>query len=151
MGAVGRHGHGFLAAGNNDGRIAGNDLLHAKGHGAQAGTTELIETEGGCFLGNSGLHRRLPRRVLPFARRQDLTENDFIDFASRDAGAFQHGADDGRPSSWAGVLAKWPLKEPTAVRAALAITIEGRVISFLLTCGRRLAKLSIQVKWRKLL
>ncbi|CUW92658.1 exported hypothetical protein [Agrobacterium fabacearum S56] len=29
------------------------------------------------------------------------------------------------PSSWAGVLAKPPLKEPTAVRAALAITIEG--------------------------
>ena len=28
------------------------------------------------------------------------------------------------PSSWAGVLAKAPLKEPTGVRAALATTME---------------------------
>src|SRR5690606_20412700 len=36
------------------------------------------------------------------------------------------------PSSCAGTLAKEPLKEPTAVRAALAMTIEGLDMAFLL-------------------
>ena len=95
--AMGRHGHGFLAAGNDDVRVAGDDLLHAEGHGAQTGAAKLIEAEGGRFLWYAGLHGSLPRRVLPLARRQDLTENDFIDFVCRDTCALQHGADDGRP------------------------------------------------------
>ena len=97
MGAVRRHGHGFLPACNDDGCIAGHDLLHAQRHGAQAGSAELIDAEGGRFLRYAGFHGRLPRGVLPFARRQHLTENDFIDFICRNTRAFQHGIDDGCP------------------------------------------------------
>jgi hypothetical protein len=38
----------------------------------------------------------LPRRVLPFARGEHLTENDFINFVRRNAGTFKHGTDNGR-------------------------------------------------------
>ena len=37
------------------------------------------------------------------------------------------------PSSWAGVLAKAPLNEPTAVRAAPTMTILSRAISLSLS------------------
>ena len=92
--------------------------------GAQARAAELVEAPGGLLLRDAGRHGGLPGRVLALAGREDLAEDDLVHLGrpstfARSSAALIATA----PSSWAGVLAKAPLKEPTAVRAAPTMTM----------------------------
>ena len=122
--------HGFLAAGHDDGGVAVGDLLHADGDGAKPRAAELVEAPGGLFLRNAGGHRGLPGRVLALAGGEDLAEDDLVHLRAgstlaRSRAALMATA----PSSWAGVLPKAPLKEPTAVRAAPTMTMLSSAMS----------------------
>ena len=69
----------------------------------------------------------------PCAGGQHLAEDHLIDLARLDAGAREHGLDDGRAEFVRGRCAKAPLKDPTAVRAALAMTMSGSGMCLLQT------------------
>jgi hypothetical protein len=118
-----RLGHAFLPAGHHHRRIAGGDLLGGERHGAQARAAELVDAEG-CALGrDAGGHRRLPGRVLPGAAVRIwpmMTSSTSDGFTPARSSAATMAT---RPSSWAGTLAKAPLKLPTGVRAIEAMTI----------------------------
>ncbi len=53
-------------------------------------------------LGMPAFMRRLAGRVLALASRENLAENDFVDFAGLDAGTLQRALMAAAPSSWAG-------------------------------------------------
>ena len=88
-----RLAHAFLAAGDDDRGGAGLDLLHAERDGAQARAANLIDAPCRAVDGNAGGNRRLPRRVLPLAGRQNLAEDDLGDVARLDAGALKRRLD----------------------------------------------------------
>ncbi|MCY1231471.1 hypothetical protein D9M72_439210 [compost metagenome] len=95
MRAMRRHRHGLHAAGDDDIRITGCNLLHAERHGTKTGTAELVHAPGGFLLRKTRLHRRLTRRVLALAGLQDLAEDHLVDLACLDACALEHALDDG--------------------------------------------------------
>ena len=84
MGGVGGERHGFLAAGDDDVRIAVGDLLQADGHRAQARAAELVERPGGLFLRHARGYGGLAGRVLALACGQDLAEDDLVHFRAVD-------------------------------------------------------------------
>ncbi len=79
--------HRFLAAGDDDRGIAAGDLLRAERHGSEPAAANLIDREGGLFLRDTGLHRRLARGILALGGGQNLAENNFIDVGRVDLGA----------------------------------------------------------------
>jgi hypothetical protein len=120
---VRRLGHAFLAAGHHDLGVAGGDLLRRQRHRPQAGAAELVDAEGRPLHRDAGRHRRLPRRVLPRAGGEDLAQDDLVHLLRLDPGALHRRLDGDVPSVCAGIAAKAPLKLPTGVRAADAMTI----------------------------
>ena len=128
MRAVRRHRHRFLPAGDDDLGVAGGDLLHAEGDRREArsrragsrprrsspsaGRRRSRPAAPGSGPGRrSGSGRGSPRRPPPASTLARL--EDVGDRRRRRAHA---------PA----VVAKAPLKEPTAVRAAPAMTMSGR-------------------------
>ena len=93
MDAVRRLAHALLAAGHDDVAVAGADRLIAERHGAQPRAAQLVDPVGGALERDAGRHRRLPRRVLPLAGRQDLAHDDFRDLFRIDRGAAQRLGD----------------------------------------------------------
>ena len=93
---VRRERHRFLAAGDDDIGVAACDLLDAERDRAQAGAADLIDPEGGLFLRNAGLDRRLARRILALRGGEHLAENHFVHFARLDLGALESGLDGDR-------------------------------------------------------
>jgi hypothetical protein len=67
--------------------------------------------QAGCFLRNASLHTSLAGRVLALAGRQNLTEDDFVHLACRDADALQHALDDGGAA-----LMRWRIGKRTVKR-----------------------------------
>ena len=97
---------------------------------SQPRAAKLVKTPGGRFLPHAAVDRRLPRWILALAGRQYLAEDDLVDLVAgptlaRSTALFTPAA----PSSWAGMLAKAPLNAPTAVLAALAMTMSLRAMS----------------------
>ena len=90
----------------------------------QPRAADLVDAPGRALLRQPGVDMRLPRRVLPLAGGQHLAEDGLGHLARLDA---RRGSSTSRitaaPRSCAGVSAKAPLKLPTGVRAAEAITI----------------------------
>ena len=119
-----RLGHALLPAGDDDSGIAGADLLGGQRHGAQAGAAELVDAEGGAPAGMPAAMAAWRAGFWPGAGGQDLAEDDLVHFVrlrSRRAAIAAWMAM--VPSACADRLAKAPLKLPTGVRAAEAMTI----------------------------
>ncbi len=87
------HAHGFLAAGDHDFGIAIEQRLVAQRHGAQTGTTKLIDTPGRAFHRDAGGDRGLTGRVLALRRGQDLAHDHLGNAAGLNARALQRGLD----------------------------------------------------------
>ena len=109
-----RQRHALLAAGDHDRVVAERDVLGAERHGPQARAADLVDAPGGALLRQAGVDVRLAGRVLALAGGQHLAEDRLRDLLGRDAGALEHRRIAAAPSSCAGVLAKAPLKLPTA-------------------------------------
>ena len=90
-----RQRHRFLAACDDDLRIAGGDLLHAECDGPQPRAADLVEAPGGRLLRQSAADRSLACRVLSLRRGQHLAEDDLVDLARLDAGTDEQVPDDG--------------------------------------------------------
>jgi len=90
-----RQRHRLLAAGHDDLRVSGGDLLHAKRDGAQARAADLVKPPGRRTLRQAGMDRRLAGRVLALGRSQHLAEDHLVDLAGLDAGPHQQFANDG--------------------------------------------------------
>ena len=93
IGGVGGERHRFLAARDDDVGVAVGDLLHAERDRAQAAAAELVDAEGGLFLRNAGLHRRLAGWILALRRGQNLAENHLVDLARLDFRRFESALD----------------------------------------------------------
>ena len=90
---VGGKAHALLAAGDDDGRVAGLDRLGGEGDGAQARAADLVDAPGGDLLRDAGGHRGLAGGVLALGGGQHLAENDFRDVLRRDPGLRQRRLD----------------------------------------------------------
>src|SRR3546814_10673814 len=67
--------------------------LRADRDGAETGTADLVQTQGGDVLRNAGVHRGLARGVLALRGGQHLAQNDFGDVLRLDARLFERGLD----------------------------------------------------------
>ena len=110
-----RQRHALLAAGDDDRVVAERDVLGAERDGAQARAADLVDAPGGALLRQAGVDVRLAGRVLALAGGQHLAEDRLArpppaSTPARSSTALITAA----PSSCAGVLAKAPLKLPTA-------------------------------------
>jgi hypothetical protein len=115
--------------------IAIGDLLHADGDRAQARAAELVEAPGGLLLRDAGLDGGLAGRVLALAGGRiwpRMTSSTSPATPSR----VQGGLDRDGAEFVGRQRRKAPLKEPTAVRAALTIDDVGGHGLFLRCCGR---------------
>ena len=74
----GHHAHVFLTAGQHHLCLSGHDRLGAKRDGLEAGAADLVDGEGGGFLGDSGLDHGLAGRVLALAGLEDVAHDDLI-------------------------------------------------------------------------
>ena len=81
----GDRAHVFLAAGNDDIRIAVADGLGGQHHRLQAGAAHLVDGHRRHGLRQAGLDDGLARRVLPGARLQHLAEDDLADLLALQA------------------------------------------------------------------
>ena len=104
--------------------VAGLDRLIAERHRAQARAAELVDAVGGLLIRDAGRDRGLARRVLPRAGGEDLAEDDLVDLRRLDLGALQ-GLDDRDLAELVRgqACSEPPLKAPTGVRAAAAMTM----------------------------
>ena len=93
IGGMGGERHQFLAARDDDVGVAVRDLLQPERDRAQAAAAQLIDAEGGLFLRNASLHRRLAGRILALRRRKDLPENHLVDLARFDLRRFESALD----------------------------------------------------------
>ena len=93
MDAVRRLAHAFLAAGDDDLAVAGQDRLIAERHRAQPGAAQLVDAVGGGLERDAGGDGGLPCRVLSLAGGEDLAQDNLRHLARLDLGAAQ-GLDD---------------------------------------------------------
>jgi hypothetical protein len=82
--AMGTETHALLAAGNDDRRIAGRDLLRTERHRTQARAAHLIDDIGGGRDRQAGGQGRLSRRVHALPRGEDLAHHHFRDLTRFD-------------------------------------------------------------------
>jgi hypothetical protein len=87
------HAHGFLAAGDDDFRIAVKQRLIAQRHRAQARTAQLVDAPGWAFHRNAGGDRGLASGVLALRRGQNLTHDHLGNPCRLDTRALQRGLD----------------------------------------------------------
>ena len=71
------HRHVFLATGGHDFGVAQLDVLCAKGNGAKARATNLVDAPGRGFLRQTGVDVGLTGGVLALTGGQNLTEDGF--------------------------------------------------------------------------
>ena len=90
---VGGKAHALLAAGDDDGRVAGLDRLAGERDRAQARAADLVDAPGRHLLGNAGGHRGLAGRILALGGGQHLAEDHFGDVFGRDSGLRERGLD----------------------------------------------------------
>src|SRR5205814_713412 len=83
----------IVSADHHDRSVAVADRLPAERDGAQARATELVDTERGLLDGDTGIHRRLARRVLALTGTEDLAHDDFVDLLGLDLGALERTLD----------------------------------------------------------
>ena len=90
MRAMRRHRHRFLAAGDDDlsrRRVAICCMPSATARRPEP--QSWLRPQAVASLRHAGLHRRLARRVLALAGRQDLAEDHLVDLGRIDAGALE--------------------------------------------------------------
>ena len=90
--------HRLHAAGDGDVDVAGLDALLREHHGLEARAAHLVDGERGDVIGEAALERRLPRRRLADAARDDVAHDAFVDDGGIDARArhrfaHDHGAE----------------------------------------------------------
>jgi hypothetical protein len=119
---VGGKAHALLAAGDDDGGVAGLDRLGGERDGAQARAADLVDAPGRDLLGHAGRHRRLARRILALGGGQHLAEDHLRHLLGATPACASAASIAIRPSSCAGVVAKAPRKAPTGVRLAAVMT-----------------------------
>ncbi len=117
-----RHRHVLLPAGGDDVGVAELDVLGAQRDGAQARAADLVDAPGGAFCGQAGVDMRLAGRVLALAGGQHLAQDRLADLALVDAGPLDERFEDGGAEVVRGRVREAPLKLPTGVRAAEAMT-----------------------------
>ena len=93
--------HRFHAAGDGDLDVTGEDALLREHHGLQPRAAHLVDRERGDVIREAALERRLPRRRLAGAGRDDVAHDAFvhrrrIDARAADRFADDHGAELGR-------------------------------------------------------
>ena len=93
MRGVRRQAHILLPAGDHDRGGAGGDLLGAERDRSKARAAHLVYAQGGRLHRNARGDRRLPRRILPLARGQDLAHDDLVHLGWLDARPLQRGPD----------------------------------------------------------
>ena len=120
---VGGERHRFLPAGDDDVRVAVGDLLQSERDRTQTAAAQLIEAEGGFFLRNTGLHRRLASGILALRALKIWPRITSSTSAGSTFAASRAALMATAPRSCAGVEPKTPLNEPTGVLFALAMTI----------------------------
>ena len=81
MRAMWAHRHALLATGDDNITLSGHDLLCCECDSTQAGPADLIDTECGLGIWNSGYARGLTGGILTRSGRQYLAEDDFVDVA----------------------------------------------------------------------
>ena len=92
----GRVAHRLHAAGHRDLDVAGLDALVREHHRLQARAAHLVDGQRGDVVGEPALERRLARRRLAGAGRDDVAHDAFVDRRRVDAGARDRFADDQR-------------------------------------------------------
>ena len=90
-----RQAHALLPAGDDDGRVARLDRLHAQRHGAHAAAADLVDAPRRGFLRDAGVDRGLSGGVLALRCGQHLTEDHLADLVRADAGLRQRRDDHG--------------------------------------------------------
>ena len=75
MRAMWAHRHALLATGDDNITLSGHDLLCCEGDGTQTGPADLIDTECGLGIWNSGYARGLTGGILTRSGRQYLAED----------------------------------------------------------------------------
>ena len=93
---VRRVAHRLHAAGDRDVDVAGGDALRREHHRLQARAAHLVDRQRRDAIGQPAVERRLPRRVLAEAGRDDVAHDAFVDDGRVDAGARDRFAHDER-------------------------------------------------------
>jgi hypothetical protein len=101
--------------------VAGPDRLDGQHDRLQPGTANLVNCESSDRLGQAGEYRRLPRRVLTDARRDDVSYDHFIDRSISDVGPCYQRLDASRPELRGRHARKRPIHAPIGVRTPAKI------------------------------
>ena len=80
-------GHRFHAAGDDVVAFAKHHALRRQRHGFESRAANLIDGHGGDARVESAAKGRLPRRILPEPRLDDVAHDHFVDGLRLDAGA----------------------------------------------------------------